>query len=502
MENASKKMIIPQRAYNTSLPSETIEKNSEEAKNSEFFQSNSNSSDLLKNIKVSSENNIIKDDTNDLKSPKIYNSQLFEWIPYTKDFIPNFDINKNKIFRTTDDILTTKQYFITYKKSIISNLNQEIEFLVSKAKKKLEQISEIEKVFDLANNLSETLKNDNLIINNKEIEVFNSKSFDESNFSQNTETIEEEKKSLTNLNQQKFKNFDASNRQTAKNKHEYLKKIPINYLNNEELNSLQESLSRIEFNTNVEDLHKNYICSVKKKNIIKCSTDLNSVNLNPVSRGIRSNSKILPIDNEKVFIISPYSSQFCIYYFRTNKLKLLPSLLMTKKKPGFCFIGRFPAIIGGFGKSKYDALSSVEIFDGSLWSEFDSLNVKRFDCVGIKHLQYTYVFGGYDGDKLLLSIEKYDCGWMILEVLLPLAFIPIKSFSYNNDTIFIISANKYKANLGDVYSFDLITNSFNKEKPINPETHNIDYKDIAFTENKMHFLDKKGSKIIKHDLSN
>ena len=78
MENASKKMIIPQRAYNTSLPSETIEKNSEEAKNSEFFQSNSNSSDLLKNIKVSSENNIIKDDTNDLKSPKIYNSQLFE----------------------------------------------------------------------------------------------------------------------------------------------------------------------------------------------------------------------------------------------------------------------------------------------------------------------------------------------------------------------------------------------------------------------------------------
>ena len=91
---------------------------------------------------------------------------------------------------------------------------------------------------------------------------------------------------------------------------------------------------------------------------------------------------------------------------------------------------------------------------------------------------------------------------MILEVLLPLAFIPIKSFSYNNDTIFIISANKYKANLGDVYSFDLITNSFNKEKPINPETHNIDYKDIAFTENKMHFLDKKGSKIIKHDLSN
>jgi hypothetical protein len=70
----------------------------------------------------------------------------------------------------------------------------------------------------------------------------------------------------------------------------------------------------------------------------------------------------------------------------------------------------------------YRALCELEVYDclRDVWESGSSLSVSRRNCASVEHEGRIYAIGGFDGTKIIGSVEAYDSrmkGWMVLEPL-------------------------------------------------------------------------------------
>jgi len=77
----------------------------------------------------------------------------------------------------------------------------------------------------------------------------------------------------------------------------------------------------------------------------------------------------------------------------------------------------------------YKALCELEVYDclRDVWESGPGLSVARRNCASIEHEGRIYAMGGFDGTKIVGSVEAYDSrmkGWMLLEPCRPPARLP------------------------------------------------------------------------------
>lgn len=99
-----------------------------------------------------------------------------------------------------------------------------------------------------------------------------------------------------------------------------------------------------------------------------------------------------------------------------SEIKKLPSFNIGRKLHATGWIEGHLAVIGGVLKGDEEITSSVEVLGNEYWSEIAPLNHERAKCTVSNAERFTFVFGGWDGERIA-DIERYDRGnWEDLHV--------------------------------------------------------------------------------------
>ena len=173
---------------------------------------------------------------------------------------------------------------------------------------------------------------------------------------------------------------------------------------------------------------------------------------NKVNILVRNNRQLLMVDGtgQKAYIVDIHE----------NSMKELPNLQIEKICFSLAFIGKDPAVIGGIIPPK-NVTSSVEVYDGQQWKSIKSLIIPRSHSRAVKHLEFTFVFGGINGG-ILNNIEKYQNNtWKVLRIKTPEKMTDFAVVSHESESKILLLGGKPKGKRPNlVFSFDTIRNSF------------------------------------------
>ncbi|OMJ81055.1 hypothetical protein SteCoe_18562 [Stentor coeruleus] len=182
------------------------------------------------------------------------------------------------------------------------------------------------------------------------------------------------------------------------------------------------------------------------------STDLKSINA-ILTKDLRSVENCIPFGNDKI-LCARSDNSFFSYNIFTKTIDDYPNFLITRTLFGIGFIEDNIAIIGGMIGNA--TIESVEIFENNQWKLIEPLKSPKSHCRVLKHNNKTYVSGRSNG--INVSIEKYESGWILIEINISWRAINCELVSCEN-YIYIFGGKQYKKR---VLRYDTDSNVFSK----------------------------------------
>lgn len=183
-----------------------------------------------------------------------------------------------------------------------------------------------------------------------------------------------------------------------------------------------------------------------------------------------------------------------------KSMKKLQNLNINRAYFALSFIRGRVAVIGGISESG-EYLKSVEVLnivkDKSNWILFNEMNEARSHCQSIVHMNFTYVFGGMSG-AYIKTIEKCQKKiWQLLNIELPSLFINFPMCAKGQKIYIFGGADLYRS-LSDVYSLNMETLEFEKEKNLSNYFSAYSNACVRLFGGIFYLFDPSNSKIIKY----
>lgn len=205
----------------------------------------------------------------------------------------------------------------------------------------------------------------------------------------------------------------------------------------------------------------------------------------------------LIINNNRILVSGIKSGRSILIVDILKETFYISNKIATKKKfEALSFLGDSVAMIGG--ETKNGLLGIVESFDGFKFVSHSKLNLPRSRAQAIKHLGYTYVFGG-NTNLEDFTVEKFDNGWRILEITPIYNVLEFGLVSYKDDillfggSISVWSQNK-------VYRFVPGTGEFKQEKDMPVEASVRFNTSVTYAKDTFYFIDPKNMMINSYNL--
>ena len=249
---------------------------------------------------------------------------------------------------------------------------------------------------------------------------------------------------------------------------------------------------KIYFNTEKKEEIEKFYNNMKMNNemSIYCFTNLNGCLIyhlpsqnwkfipyyNEISEKIcyQKNSAVAHINGDRMIITGGYdvlskeisNSVFQINIYNINDVKIIKPMKIKRHSHSCLYLSNNIYCIGGYGynndrsnpsTSKIISLKSCEKYDiiTKEWKQIKELNSARAYFGNCIYNENIFVFGGYDNNNILSSIEKYEPItdiWITYHIKLPIKIAELGVINYNNKFIFLLGGvDENKKLLDNIY---------------------------------------------------
>ena len=244
------------------------------------------------------------------------------------------------------------------------------------------------------------------------------------------------------------------------------------YFNTEKNEDIQKFFNHMKMNNELSiycftNLNYCFIYNLSSKNW-KCIPYQNEISEKIM---YQKNCAVSLIPGEKMLITGGYdvlskeisNSVFQINIYNINDIKMIKPMRIKRHSHSCVFLSNNIYCIGGYGynmdksnpsTSKTISLKSCEKYDiiTKEWKPIKELNSARAFFGNCIYNDNIFVFGGYDNENILSSIEKYEPItdiWITYHIKLPIKIAELGVINYNNKFIFLLGGVDENKNLLD-----------------------------------------------------